>query len=439
MARIHFIGIGGSSMSSLAELLAFRGVKVSGSDLDATRVTERLASLGVSIVIGHDSNTVIGASLVVYSHAISLRNPEMLTAKNLGIPRISRATLLGALMLSYKRRIGISGTHGKSTTVAMLDSISEKAGCDPTTASGAALSCGSNLRIGGNSLFIYEACEYKDSFLEFYPSIAVALNLEHDHPDYFEDVASLRESFYGALSRAELAIINSDDEGLSPLVPYLGNRAVTFGKDDADFCYEINSFSQHGYDFTIKRQGFAPLSLSLGIIGTHNVTNAVAAAVAALSLGIDDCSIRNALSEFRGIERRLESVGFFRGREVFYDYAHHPTEIKASVDSVRMKCGGAVTVIFRPHTYSRTKALFNGFVKSLSLADHVILTDIYAAREEPIKGISSSALSDALSTDSVCLRGGDLIRHLELKTEGAIIIMGAGDLAEVKSAILSRG
>lgn len=437
-AAVHFIGIGGVSMYGLARLSHSLGLRVSGSDRVESENTRALSALGIRINIGHDASAVIGADIAVYSHAIADTNPELLTALGLGIPTVTRAELLGALMESYKTRIGVSGSHGKSTTVAMLDAIFRAALTEPTTLSGAGLSCGDSVAIGSRGVFVYEACEYRDSHLAFRPTLAIALNLELDHTDYFKDIDEISESFRRALSLAEgVAIINCDDENLEKIKSRISARVVTFGSGEgADYRYLISSFCEGGFVFSLSHFGSEVASFTLNIPGVFNVTNAVAAIAAALEFGIDTEIVRRAIEKFSGIPRRLEPVGKRGGAPVFYDYAHHPTEIRASINTVRLLTGGEVTVVFKPHTYSRTKSLWEDFKLSLSLADRVILTDIYPAREEPISGVSSAALAKEIGKNAIFCRDGEVSRVLDATARGAVILMGAGDMEDIKRDVL---
>lgn len=438
--KIHFVGVGGVSMYSLATLARLAGASVSGSDRYISERAHRLVAAGARIIAGHSSENVEGADLVVYSHAIHEDNPELVRAGELSIPTVSRAEYLGAVMKDYKGRIGVSGTHGKSTTTAMLDAIFTAAMTEPTTLAGASLPMGEPLRIGGDGLLIYEACEYKDSFLKFSPTIAIALNLELDHTDYFRSIDEVRESFRRAMSHAErAAIINLDDEHLSEIVHGIKAPVITFGQGErADYRYLIVSYDNDGYTFELSRHGALIASFKLKIFGVFNVTNAVAAICAALEYGIDVEIIKKAIEEFCGIPRRLEYLGERYSRPVYYDYAHHPTAVAATVNALKMMTHGAVTVIFKPHTYSRTKTFWEQFRHALSLADHIILTDIYPAREEPIEGISSRRLAWEIGDHAIYCDESEVLSNLDFSTTGAIIIMGAGDMDTVVEDVMHK-
>lgn len=438
--RIHFVGIGGVSMASLATLSLIEGAHVSGSDRDLGERTRRLAALGAEINAGHsEENIKPEMDLVVYSGAISNSNPELLRASELGIPAVTRASFLGGIMQKYENRIGISGTHGKSTVTAMLDAIFSLAGKNPTTMAGEDLpGINSALRIGGKENFIYEACEYKDAFRMFTPTVAVALNLEMDHVDYYKDEKSLKNSFITALSKAsEFVLLNEDDENLFKIKKKISTRVITFSANEAsDYSYSIISFADHGYKFTIRRKGKTLGIFKISMIGAFNVINACAAAIVALEFGIKPSVIAEALKNFGGIRRRLQHVGSHQGREVIYDYAHHPTEIRASINTVKMAYPGELTVVFKPHTFTRTEYFWREIRAALDLADYVVLTDIYPARENPIPGVTSENLAKSIGQRAIYSTDRDVIDTVDLHTYGTIIVMGAGDLEDVKDRLI---
>lgn len=435
-ALIHFVGIGGVSMYSLARLALDLGCSVSGSDVRESGRIAALRELGATVSIGHSKENLKDADLVVCTLAISDDNPELLAAQSRGIPLITRASFLGAMMLSYRYRIGVSGSHGKSTTTAILDAIFRAAGRDASILSGSDLPDGEPIRLASKDTLIYEACEYKDSFLRFSPSVLIALNLEYDHTDYFPSITALRESFLKALSRTDKAIVNCDDENLSRIIRKIKTDVVTYGQsDEADYKYAITSFHDSGYDFTLSKSGKLIGSFRVNLVGVFNVSNAAAAVVAALESGISAEIVADGLSRFSGISRRLEHVGDRYGRQVFYDYAHHPTEIRCAIDAVRMLYGDSVTVIFAPHTYTRTKSLWDGFISSLGLADYVALLDVYPAREEAIEGVNSAALAREIGKRAVYLSERELLSYIDKSTYGSIIVMGAGDMEKIKDFI----
>ena len=438
-AMVHFIGIGGISMYSLARLCMNHGATVSGSDREDSRRTAELYLLGANISIGHRPENIVNADLVVYSHAISPDNTELSEARRLNIPTISRAELLGALMLDYKSRIGVSGSHGKSSVTAMLDAIFTHAGVDPTTLSGSDLPIGSPIRQGSLGAMIYEACEYCDSFLHFCPTVAIALNLELDHPDYFKDIDALISSFRRALNRADsLAVIGGDDLHLRSMADKLHVRTVLFGAGEHnDYRYSVTAFNKVGYDFTLSHRGSIIGDFRLNVHGVYNVSNATAAIVTALEYGVDMDTVREAIGGYRGISGRLEHIGYRNGRPVFYDYAHHPTEIRAALDALRSLVGGPITLVFKPHTYSRTLALWDDFCDSLSLADYTVITDIFPAREQAIEGVSSESLAASIS--GAIYSPDSLVPHVvDSLGYGTIILMGAGNFDKIKKDVLTK-
>lgn len=438
--RVHFVGVGGVSMYSLARLALRLGVNVSGSDRVVSGRTKELSLRGVKIFIGHDSSNVTGAGLVVHTHAISSTNPELIAAENSGIPIISRAELLGALMLSYATRIGVSGTHGKSTTTSMLDAIFSEALSQPTTLSGADLQNGAPIRVGRNNLLIYEACEYRDSFLNFSPTVAIALNMELDHTDYFPEIKAMKESYIKALNKASgFALVNYDDENLFDILPRLKVKVITFGQSErADWRYLITGFLENGMEVTLYRFGVLEFKFKLKIQGVHNAQNAAAAAIVAIEMGVPAETVASALESFLGVPGRLELVGYHQGRAVYFDYAHHPTEIIAGINTLKLIAGEEITVVFKPHTFSRTASLWADFSAALSLADHIVLTDIYPAREEPIPGITSERLAADIGERAVYAKDFDVVSVVDLHTSGTMVVMGAGDTEKIKNRLISK-
>lgn len=438
-STVHFVGIGGVSMYSLARLAMLHGAKVTGSDREESERTASLREIGAKISIGHSPENVEGASLVVYTHAVSDNNIELEEAAKLGIPKVNRAEYMGALMIGYTNRIGISGSHGKSTTVAMLNAIMSLAGCDPTVLSGADLPFGEPLKVGSDSMMIYEACEYKDSFLRFSPTVSVGLNLELDHTDYFNSLDEMKTSFAKALGKAtDFSVICGDDENLRRIINLIKTRTVTFGcRENNDYRYSITAFKDSGFEFNITKFGNTVGDFEINLPGVFNVHNAVCAIVTALEYGIDTKVIAEAVRAFRGIPRRLELIGYRGTRQIFYDYAHHPTEIAASINALKMLTHEPITVIFRPHTFSRTKSLWEELRRSLAMADFLILTDIYPAREEPIRGITSERLAHEIGHNAVYRTDCEVVKYLDTSTRGAIVLMGAGDVEHIKKEILN--
>ncbi|MBQ8689743.1 MAG: hypothetical protein IJ515_05210 [Clostridia bacterium] len=436
-AHVHFLGVGGVGMSALFRLSEYFGISASGSDASHGEYVDALLNTGARVSITSGECLPENTTLLVYSLAVSENDPTLRKARERGIVAVSRAEYLGAIMSCYEKCIGIAGSHGKSTVTAMLSHIFSFGKKQPTTLSGASLGIGgSQLQIGALDYFICEACEYKDSFLHFPLDTCVFLNLEYDHVDYFHSFDSLKASFLSAMKGAGKSIVCSDDRALSELCDELNRPLVTFGKKmGADYRYEITSGKPRAMSFVLYYKNKPLGEVTLSLLGEFNVSNATAAIACAMEHGIpfDDC--RRALVDFRGIDRRLEVLGSLDGRRVYYDYAHHPTEIREGIKAVKSDTGGKITLIFGAHTYSRTKALWNDFVRELREADFVFLTEIAGIRESVIEGITAEALASAIGAE-VIESYSELVGKLR-ETEGAIIIMGARDMTEVKNLLIN--
>ena len=397
-----------------------------------------MRSAGECVTVG-DGDLPCDVKLLVYSLAIDENDPMLHAAEERGIPCVSRAEYMSALSDAYNTRIAVSGSHGKSTVTAMLHAIFSSACLNPTTLSGARLGARSAAyHIGSLDYFIYEACEYKDSFLEFDPGIALFLNLELDHVDYFENVEMLEESFLAAARRAGLAIINVDDEKLWEISKKLYTPPVLVGKSAlAKYRYEPLPSDGGRTSMRFFCDG-APMGvISLDLIGEFNMLNAAMACAAAMECGICFSVCKEALLSFRGIPARLERVGEWQGRAVYFDYAHHPTEIEVGIKAIKHYTGSDITVIFGPHTYSRTKALMREFVSALSLADKLLVTEIDAVREKNDGSVNSYMLAEAIG-GCVIRSVSDLDREL-CASHGAIAVMGAADLRWVKEYFFRSG
>jgi len=438
--KIHFVGVGGVGMYSLFVLSARLRYSVSGSDREISPLCNSLIDAGFDVKIGHSEENVKGAGLLVYSLAISEDNPELCYAKREGIPSVSRAEYLGFIMENYNSRICVSGSHGKSTTTAMIAKIFEEAEKNPTVVSGAALpASNSPLRIGGGNFLIFEGCEYKDSFLHFTPTLSVFTSLELDHVDYFDGIDSLKSSFLKAMNLTQISVVNIDEGNLRELIPFAKTKIVSFGESgDADCRVYVKEWKTGLYELKIEREGELVLDVRLSIPARFNAMNAAAAAVAAIESGIPREIISHALEGFSGIERRMEKLCELGSCEVYYDYAHHPTEISAVINAVRELTGKEVTVIFKPHTYSRTAGLMEGFVSALSLADRVFISEISAVREQAIPGVSSSELVSRIGDKATKLCDDNVLDAIGDIRNSAIIIMGAANLDKVKKLILER-
>ncbi len=432
-ARVFFLGVGGVGMSGLFCLSAHFGINVSGADRERGEYADALIKSGADIKIG-GVGLPEGVDLVVFTTAVSEDDAVLRDAERRGVPCVTRAEYLGALMLCYGVRIGISGSHGKSTTTAMLHSILKEAGKNPTTLCGAGICDGGSVEVGALDYMVYEACEYKDAFLSFSPSLAIFLNLEYDHPDYFKSMSQLSSSFLRAMSGAEAALVNADDEKLMEIAKKLDTPPILFGKGEGcKYRYKPKGYCR-GVLFELYKDGRLLGEISIPMLGDFNSANAAAACAAAIECGVDFDVCKRALSAFSGIPRRLERIGEYCGRAVYYDYAHHPTEIKRSIEAVKSHTGGPVTVVFGAHTYSRTASLWSEFVNALGAADYFLMRKICAVREAAIEGVSAQRLAAEAGGEYV---GSikELLPSLD-KTDGSIIVMGAADMSEEKNAIL---
>ena len=442
---IHFVGIGGVSMSALAEACLSRGLSVRGSDMNDGVYTERLRALGVDVRIGHSAENVCGADAVIRTSAIKDDNPEIVRARELGIPVLERAESWGILMDEFPEVVCVSGTHGKTSTTAMLTCIALAADRDPEVMIGADMrEIGGVLRISNGDLFIAEACEYCNSFLNFKPTVAIVLNIEEDHLDFFSGIDDIVKSFAKFVSGTKpggIVVSNADDENAMRAVKLSGKTCVTFGlSGDADVTARNIEFTDGFPSFTLVYKGEELIKMRLSVLGEHNIKNALAASAAALEMGIAPGIIAKALAAFTGVDRRMEYKGGYNGARIYDDYAHHPSEVETTLRAVRRAHDGRIICIFQPHTYTRTAALKDGFAKALSLADKVILSDIYAAREKNTIGITSAAIGD-LMQNAECISGfGNIADALEKTVQGGdlILTMGAGDIYKVGEMLADK-
>lgn len=453
--RIHFTGIGGISMSGLAEILLSKGFLITGSDMKSSDMTEKLGKLGIKVYIGHSAGNISGADLVVYTAAVKENNPELIEARRVGIPAVDRAALLGEIMREFPHSIAISGTHGKTTTTSMISMIMMKAGLDPTIHIGGELAAiGGTTRIGSGSWFIAEACEYTGSFLKFHPYIAVILNIEFDHADYFRDVDHVRETF---LEFARLVpkdgylVVCADDPKAVGILDETDCNKVTYSLKQSGSLWSARdiSFDDSGcgsYTLVYKNEAVADIKLS--VPGIQNVSNSIAAIAACHIAGAGFDAARQALLEFTGTNRRFELKGIRRNIRIIDDYAHHPTEVRTTLRAAA-NCGHSrVWCIFQPHTYTRTKFLMDEFAAAFSDADKVIITDIYAAREIDSGEVHSTMLVERINSGAsggghekaVYIKSFDDIADYLLnnaKPGDLVITMGAGDIYKVGEKFLS--
>lgn len=448
--HIHFIGIGGISMSGLAEILADRGFTVSGSDAKESSLTRQLHQRGITVLYGQSAKNITpDINLVVYTAAIHNDNPELCAAKAADIPCMTRADLLGQIMKNYDIPIAISGTHGKTTTTSMISEIFMEAKKDPTLSIGGILpSIGGNIRIGASEYFVTEACEYTNSFLSFFPKISIILNIDADHLDFFKDIEDIRSSFRrfaALLPKNGTLIINGEIPNPESITDSLACNIITFGFSDS-FDYYAKDISYDAYarpTYTICHNGTERI-ITLGVTGEHNISNSMAAIALADLCGIDTETTKKALSAFCGTERRFQLKGTVDDITIIDDYAHHPTEIKATLEAAHNYPHNKLWCIFQPHTYTRTKALLSDFAKALSMADHVVLADIYAARETDNLGISSQTLQteiQKLGTTCDYFPSFEEIEKFLQKNYSPgdlLITMGAGDVVKIGENLLKK-
>ena len=385
--HIHFIGIGGISMSGLAEILLQEGFTVSGSDSKESPLTDHLTAKGAQIFYGQRASNIIeGIDLVVYTAAIHPDNPEFSCAVEKGIPTMTRADLLGQIMKNYQTPIAVAGTHGKTTTTSMASHILMEGNFDPTITVGGILpAIGGNLRVGNSETFITEACEYTNSFLSFFPKISIILNIDADHLDFFKDIDDIRHSFRlfaQKLPADGTLIINSDTPSYEEIIRDLPCEVITYGlESSAQYQAEDITYNELGYpSFVCKRNGEAVGQFSLSVPGIHNVSNALAVIALGIKLNMDLEDIQKGILQFTGTDRRFQYKGKIGDVTIIDDYAHHPTEIKATLTAAKKYPHKKTWCVFQPHTYTRTKALLHDFAEALTMADHVVLADIYAAR-----------------------------------------------------------
>ena len=448
-AHIYFVGIGGISMSGLAEVLREAGFKVSGSDRQKSALTEGLEAKGITVFYGQrKSNITPDIDCAVFTSAIHPDNPEYIAVKESNIPSLTRAELLGQMMRNYRTPIAISGTHGKTTTTSMVSEILLQADLDPTLSIGGILkTIGGNIRVGHSGYFVTEACEYTNSFLSFFPRIGIILNIEEDHLDFFKDIDDIRSSFrrFAKLLPADgTLIVGGGIDRVSEITEGLDCRIITFGMDSANdyFPGEITYGDMGCPTFTLHTAEKPDRTISLSVPGEHNILNALAALALADLLGIDPAVSAAALKSFHGSERRFEYKGSIGGVTIIDDYAHHPTEITATLKAAAKYPHKTLWCVFQPHTYSRTKAFLDDFAEALSLADKVVLADIYAARETDTLGISSRTLLEELKKlDCECyyFPSFDEIENFLLQNciNGDLLItMGAGDVLKIGENLL---
>ena len=446
------IGIGGISMSALAILLKTAGYKVEGSDFKESDMTQTLRKEGITVHIGHNAENIGEVSAVVYTAAIKEDNPELKRARTLSVPVVERAVLLGEIMKGYRYPIAVSGTHGKTTSTSMLSQILLEADFDPAILVGGILpSIGSNMRVGSRGYLVTEACEYCGSFLKFFPKISIILNVDEDHLDYFKDIHDIIRCFHNfALKTPEdgLLIVNADDPNAMEAVRGVNRPMRTFSAEGkkADFTAENIRYGENGCaGFDLLADGKLFMHAVLSVPGAHNVKNALAVVAAAEFLGATPEQIQRGFDAFSGTCRRFEKKGTYNGAQVIDDYAHHPTEIRATLKTARSAAGGGrVLCVFQPHTYTRALKLKKEFSESFSDCDKVLVVDIYAAREKDTGLISSAEIAKDINEKSQnaqyaeSFAQAEVILKEEAKPSDFIITMGAGDVYKIGEALILK-
>ncbi|MGO1042391.1 UDP-N-acetylmuramate--L-alanine ligase [Clostridioides difficile] len=449
--NIHFIGIGGISMSALAEICINKGYQVSGSDSNESYLLDKLRDQGANIYIGQKKENISDdVNMVVYTAAVHPDNEELIAAREKNKLIMNRATFLGQIMREYKNSIAVSGTHGKTSTTSMLSTIFEYADLDPTILVGGNLSMiGGNVKIGNSNHFITEACEYVDSFLNFNPKISIVLNVEEDHLDYFSGIDEIKASFnkFGKLLPPDgYFIINGDDENVNDILYDVKATIIKYGRDsDNDAVIKDIHFDNSGHGiFKIEYQGKDLGEFELSVYGLHNIYNASSAIMAALVSGIDLETIRKNVKIYKGVGRRFEAKGYYKNALVIDDYAHHPTELKATLAAAKKLKKSTLWCIFQPHTYTRTKSLLGEFSEAFYAADKVIITDIYAAREDDPGDIHSKDLVEKLyqnNVDAIYIKEfEDIVKYLRenVNDNDLVITAGAGPIYKVADLLVEK-
>lgn len=446
-ASVHMIGIGGISMSALAHILRYFGYRVTGSDANVSDLTKKLEKNGIPVAIGQSADNIKSPDLVCYTAAIAEDDPELVKARSLGIPVLERAELLGQIMTLYQFPIAVAGTHGKTTTTSMLALVLLEAAVDPTILVGGVLpQIDGNLRIGSKEYLVCEACEYVESFLHFHPYLSIITNVEADHMDYFRDLSHIISSFekFSSLNNpAGHIIVNSDDANAMKTVKNAQCQITYYGINDknADFFAKNVQLDENGhpkFDIYFRKEIY--LSVHLQVTGEHNIYNSLAVCAAAVSLGVEKEAIKRGLETFGGTKRRFEKIGECNGTTIIDDYAHHPTEIRATLNTAQEMPFQKVWCVFQPHTYSRTQAFLDDFAQALRLADRLIVADIYPAREKYDGSIHAcdlaAQISGAVYMNDFCA----IERYIRQNVQpgDAVITMGAGNVCQIAYALAGR-
>ena len=440
--HIHMIGIGGSGMCPIAELLLSRGYEITGSDKNDNANVKRLKSLGVTVYNEHIADNIKGADLVAYSAAVPETNPEMIAAATSGIPQMERSQLLGAITRCYDNVIGVSGTHGKTTVSSMITQILLINKQNPNAVIGGKLPMvNSSCVVGNSQTLVCESCEFVDSFLQFSPDITVLLNIDNDHMDYFKNMENLKNSFRKFVSMGKLCYANGDDACVKDVVADINSKVVTYGFDDKNDYYPQNIVAgKYGFCFDVVCRGKTVGHLEMHAPGKHNIYNGLVSFAVCYELGVEPSGIADAVARFTGAGRRFEFIGESKGITVVDDYAHHPTEMLATLRAAKTLDYKKVIVVFQPYTYSRVALLRDGMINALTVADKVFMTPIVAAREENVYGVKSEDITEKLPDAQVIADYDELAEKMIACAESGdiIITMGAGDIFKVAHKILEK-
>ena len=449
--NIYMIGIGGTSMSGIAEILKNSGYNVAGSDINESIATDKLIQNGINVTIGHNPSAISNYDLVVYSAAVKDTDPEIQRAKELNIPTLERKTVLGEITKAFRNTICVSGTHGKSTTTSMISMCFLEANLDPTIQVGATIpAIDGNYRVGKSEYFVLEACEYSGSFLSFSPKAEVILNIDNDHLDYYKNIDNIIKAFTDFIKLLPddgILVYNGDDKNCLHFSKYTKAKSLTFGINSSSCNYVARniSYDKNGFpSFDVYHNNTFYKTIKLSVPGKHNVYNALSCIALCDEIGIDKTVIKNALLKFTGAGRRFEYLGEVNGAKVYDDYGHHPTEITAVANALKNKHYNHSWVIFQPHTYSRTKNLLDDFAKCLTNFDNIIVTDIYAARETNTYGVTSKDIVDKI--DSLGRKAyyipnfDDIIDFVKrnVQNEDIIITQGAGTITKVGHKLVQK-
>ncbi len=443
--KLHFVGIGGSGMCPMAEILKGHGYQITGSDISESETVQKLRQSGIKVLIGHNEENIGDCELVVYTAAAKDDNPELVAAKNKGIPTLERSVVLGMLTKKFENTIAISGTHGKTSTTGMISQILITALKDPSAIIGGKLPLiNSNSRIGKSEHMVCEACEYVDTFLQIHPSISVITNIDADHLDYFKTLDNIIKSFRQfALQTTNSIVYNGDNENTVKAVAGLTNASlISFGISDKNDYYptRLNALDTACETFTLSCKGEELCEINLQVPGEHNMENALAAAAATHSMGVEPKYIKEALEGFVGVHRRFEILGKFNGVTVADDFAHHPTELSAILNSASKMGYNEVWAIFQPHTYSRTHNHLDEFAQALSIPEHVIMTEILAVREENVYGVSTQDLEDKIEGSCHFSTFDEIADYVMSKAQenDLILTMGGGDIYKCANLIVEK-